>query len=321
MLARVLTSILFLEVFVYSGFAVARVVLGKWAPWFAILFILGMPLLVRGLLTLASFVLAWLWRSPRPESGQIGLLAAAGLFIREWAGSSFVFGFGQAFENVFVASDRLPRVARDETPVLLIHGYCCNRGAWWWVKPQLERAGFVVATVNLEPVLGDIDDHALPLAERIEEICRETGARRVALVCHSMGGLSARAYLRACGSERVAQLITIGTPHHGSRLASLGLGQDARQMKPGGEWLGQLAAWQVSPQIDFVSIFSLHDNLVAPQDSAILDGAHSIPLAGRGHIDMLHSRVVLDLLIDTLGSRGAAAGEATIRSRSRASVA
>jgi hypothetical protein len=111
MLARVLTAILFIEVFVYSGFAVARVVLGKWAPWFAILFILGMPLLVRGLITLASFVLAWLWRAPRPESGRIGWWSAVALFLREWAGTSFVFGFGQAFENVFVAQKWMPRIS------------------------------------------------------------------------------------------------------------------------------------------------------------------------------------------------------------------
>ncbi|HMV53480.1 MAG TPA: alpha/beta fold hydrolase [Rhodocyclaceae bacterium] len=321
MLARVLTSILFLEVFVYSGFAVARVVLGKWAPGFAILFILGMPVLVRGLITLASFMLAWLWRSPRPASGRIGLLSAVALFLREWAGTSFVFGFGQAFENVFVASDRLPQVARDEVPLLLVHGYCCNRGAWWWMKPRLERAGFVVATVNLEPVLGGIDDHAQPLSERIEEICRETGAPRVALVCHSMGGLSARAYLRAFGSDRVARMITIGTPHRGSRLARLGLGRNARQMTPGSEWIEQLASQPQVPQSGVVSIYSLHDNLVAPQDGAILEGADSIPLAGRGHIDLLHSRAVLDRVIDAIGSRAAAAAEATVRSRSRASAA
>lgn len=320
MLARVLTAILFIEVFVYSGFAVARVVLGKWAPWFAILFILGMPLLVRGLITLASFVLAWLWRAPRPESGRIGWWSAVALFLREWAGTSFVFGFGQAFENVFVASDRLPQVARDETPVLLVHGYCCNRGAWWWVKPRLERAGFIVATVSLEPVLGGIDDHARPLSERIEEICRETGAPRVSLVCHSMGGLSARAYLRACGSDRVERLITIGTPHHGSRLARLGLGQNARQMRPGSEWIEQLASQPLVPQGGVVSIYSLHDNLVAPQDGAVLEGAASIPLAGRGHIDMLQSCEVLDRVVDALGSRSAAASEATVRNRSRASA-
>lgn len=320
MLARVLTVILFAEMFLYCGYAVAQVVLGAWAPWFAMLFILGMPVLVRGVLTLASFALAWLWRAPRPESGHIGALATVALLLREWMAVAFQYGFGQAFENVFVAPDRLPRVARHETPVLLVHGYCCNRGAWWWIKPRLERAGFVVATVTLEPVLGDIDDYAVPLAERIEAVCRETGAQRVALVCHSLGGLSARAYLRACGAERIARLITIGTPHHGSRLWRFGLGRNARQMRPGGEWIEALAAQPLPAAVAATSIYSLHDNLVAPQDSAILDGARLLPLAGRGHLEMLQSRRVLELVIDALDDRAGAPMTGSVRNRSRASV-
>ena len=59
MLASVLTLILFVEMFVYCGYAVARVVLGAWSPGFAILFILGMPIVLRGLLTAIGFAVLW----------------------------------------------------------------------------------------------------------------------------------------------------------------------------------------------------------------------------------------------------------------------
>ena len=44
--------------------------------------------------------------------------------------------------------------------------------------------------------------------------------REVNLICHSMGGLAAREYLRLAGSDSVDKLITIGTPHLGTGLAN-----------------------------------------------------------------------------------------------------
>ena len=307
--------------FVCCGYAVARVVLGAWSPGFAILFILGMPVLLRGVLTAIGFAVSWFFRSPRPQSGAITLLDGLLMFVREWAVTSFQYGFGQAFESVFVAPDRLPHVANGETPVLLVHGYLCNRGVWWWLKPRLERAGHVVATVTLEPVLGEIDDNIPMLMERIEEVCRETGAQRVSLVCHSMGGLSARAYIRACGSERVARLITVATPHQGSVMAHLGFGRNARQMQAGSEWIGALGQATLPSDLSVVSIYSLHDNLIVPQDNAILPGAQLMPLAGRGHNEMLVSRPILAILLGLLGAAPGNAERQQVRSGFPASVA
>jgi triacylglycerol esterase/lipase EstA (alpha/beta hydrolase family) len=321
MLGRVLTLILFVEMFVYCGYAVARVAVGAWSPAFAILFILGMPLLVRGALTAISFAVAWRFRSPRPEAGVISPLEGTLLFFREWAVTTFQYSFGQAFDNVFVAPDRLPQVANDEVPVLLVHGYLCNRGVWWWLKPRLERAGHVVATVTLEPVLGEIDDLVRPLRERIEAICSETGARRVALVCHSMGGLTARAYIRACGSERVARLVTIATPHQGTIVARLGVGRNARQMRVGSDWIDALAQSRVPANVSAISIYSLHDNLVVPQDNAMLPGTQLMPLTGLGHNETLVSRRVHDLLLGALDAAPVRTAQHVVRSGFPASVA
>ncbi len=44
---------------------------------------------------------------------------------------------------------------------------------------------------------------------------------KVNIICHSLGGLSARQFLKQYGAGDVAKLITVGTPHKGSPLASL----------------------------------------------------------------------------------------------------
>ena len=60
------------------------------------------------------------------------------------------------------------------------------------------------------------------------------------LVCHSMGGLAARAWLRDADPARVHRIVTIGTPHRGTWLARFGRTVNGRQMRMGGEWLRKL---------------------------------------------------------------------------------
>jgi pimeloyl-ACP methyl ester carboxylesterase len=185
---------------------------------------------------------------------------------------------------------------------LLIHGYECNRGFWLWMRRALERAGWCVATLRLEPVFNDIDGYAEPVARRIGEVCSATGAAQVILVGHSMGGLVARAYLRRFGQARVAKLITLGSPHNGSRLAPFGEGENARQMRPESSWLARINAPGAVPLPDTsVSIYSCHDNYVMPQDSSLLDGAKIVPVAGVGHLAMAFSPEIERLLLAELG--------------------
>ena len=60
------------------------------------------------------------------------------------------------------------------------------------------------------------DQQAIELAAIIAQVLDATGADRVILVTHSMGGLAARQYLEFHGpGQTVAALITVGAPHLG----------------------------------------------------------------------------------------------------------
>ncbi len=183
--------------------------------------------------------------------------------------------------------DVCARVEAGATPVLLAHGYCCNRAIWWWMGRRLRAKGLVVATVNFEPTFGDIDAFAEQLRVRIDAVLAETGASRLTLATHSMGGLVARAYLRRYGDAKVAALVTLAAPHHGSQLARLALGLDARQMEPDSVWLRKLGAAKIA--IPVVSVWSATDEFVAPQDSARWPGAREHVLAGHDHMSMVFS--------------------------------
>jgi len=196
-------------------------------------------------------------------------------------------------------------------PLLLVHGVMVNDGVWFALRRDLGRRGLgPVYTINYGPPLADIEHFAGQLQARIDAICAVTGAARVALIAHSMGGLVARAYLRRFGASRVAKLITIGTPHHGSMQAWTFAGRCLAQMRPGNRWLAGLNAGEAeAPASPMLSIWSRHDSMVAPQASAELAFARNVALAGVGHNALLNNFRMMELVAHaiTSGSGGSEA--------------
>lgn len=254
----------------------------KLSPSPAALFAVGGVLLARANINLMTWIYARAWQSPAPR---LGPLRGAAMVLGEYAAFLACFVLILPFERAWMGEDRLRRGGRP--PLLLIHGYGCSRGAWWWLRRRLEAAGWTVATINLEPVYTSIDDYVEPVSRRIDEVLAQTGSERLILVGHSMGGLVARAFLRRYGSARVARLVTLGTPHGGSRLARLGMGRNGRQMEIGSAWLQALA--QPVPAVETIAIVSPHDNYVMPQTNLDLPGARMRRVDGVGHLAMLFS--------------------------------
>lgn len=290
MLATYLRLLLVFEIALYAGLAAVF----DASPAIAALAAVAGVLLLRGLITALTYRWAWIYRSP---AARLPLLQALRMVFAEYAAFIANFVLISPFERCWMRPDRL-RPATARPPLLLVHGYGCSRAAWWWLRRRLEAAGWTVATISLEPVYTSIDTYVEPLAQRIDAVLAETGAPQLILVGHSMGGLVARAYLRRHGAQRVARLITLGTPHAGSRLAALGIGQNSRQMEPGSVWLTALALETVLPET--VVIHSPHDNYVMPQSNLLLPGAINHPLNGLGHLSMLYSPRVATALLATL---------------------
>jgi len=258
----------------------------------------GAVVLVRLLINMNNFVMAARAASHTPPEYRLGPAARLRMLAEEFRAS------------MLVTSWHVPRgcarmtVHRDSrrVPVLLVHGYGCNSGFWAHLEPLLDRERISHATIDLEPVAGSIDDYAPLIEARVQELCAATGAARIAIVAHSMGGLAARAWMRAfagtSGSARVAKLITLGTPHHGTALARFGLGANAVQMRRDSAWLRDLAAAE-GPDVraGIVSLYTHHDNIVAPQDSSVLPGARNVAFGGVGHVALgSNPRVLAEVL-------------------------
>ncbi len=250
------------------------------------------------LVILVTFAIAWPQNAQVVSGQKPGFIATCGTIAAECLAYFALFAVIQPFETLFAAPAPKPRPGQQ--PVMLVHGYVCNPGVWWWLRARLRAKGIDAKPVNLEPPLASIDVLAEQLHGYIEAYLKDTGSGKLVLVTHSMGGLAARAYLKQHGGGRIAKLITLACPHHGTRLAYLGFGRNARQMQPGSAWLCELSKGGPLP-VPAVTIWSALDNFVAPQSSSRLEGAREIVLGGPGHLSLVFSRRVLALLIGELG--------------------
>jgi triacylglycerol lipase len=257
---------------------------------------------VRATIIGVTFAFAQIYRAPPPQACEITAGQRLAMFCRELGALFVLFSIVIPFERRRLRPDRLLRREDTRLPVLLLHGYLCNRGYWWRLAPALEAAGHQVATLSLQPAFGEVAGYVPQLARRIDEVRAATGCDQVILLGHSMGGLVARAYLQRHGGAPVAKMITLGSPHHGSQLAVLGIGPNAKQMRPGSPWLAAMTRPEQAPPC--VAIYSCQDNFVMPQDSARLEGARTVALAGIGHLEMAFAPAIRRVVLEEL-DRGA----------------
>ena len=171
--------------------------------------------------------------------------------------------------------------------VVFVHGFFCNRGLWTpWLR-QLQGSGHAFVAVNLEPVFCSIDDYVPLVEDAVRRITDATGQRPL-LVCHSMGGLVARAWLKRMKADaRVHHVVTIGTPHRGTWLARFGHGHNGRQMRLQSDWQTQLDhEIPAGRPALFTCWYSNCDNIVFPASTATLPGARNRLIRGAAHVQL-----------------------------------
>ena len=209
-----------------------------------------------------------------------------------WRGESLltpqVFCWRQPFRSNIIPDQLSPNaVVYGRRGVVFVHGLLCNRGFWTPWMAHLQGSGHAFVALNLEPVWGSIDDYAPQINAAVQQVTLATG-RAPLLVCHSMGGLAARAWLKRMKAEaRVHHVVTIGTPHHGTWLARFGHGHNGRQMRLLSDWHAQLDNdMPADRHALFTCWYSNCDNIVFPASTATLPGADNRLVCGAAHVQL-----------------------------------
>jgi pimeloyl-ACP methyl ester carboxylesterase len=205
-------------------------------------------------------------------------------------------------------------------PVVLLHGFIDNRSVFVLLRRSLAQHGRQrVESLNYSPLTCDVRTAAELLGRHIEEICERTGSRQVDIVGHSLGGLIARYYVQRLGGDlRVRTLVTLGTPHSGTRVAPLANAHPiVRQMRPGSELLEELTRPAPGCRTRFVSFWSDLDHLMDPLESACIEHpdllAQNVRVSGIGHLALPVHPAVATGIRQALDAEPAG-GEAAARS-------
>ncbi len=127
-----------------------------------------------------------------------------------------------------------------QPPVMLVHGLGADKSCFSAMEDFLHRAGYTVYSVSYTCMNSDIETCARTLERETSWLLEQTGADRVHVVAHSLGGVVLRwavAHTRLGDWLRVG--ITLGSPHRGTPAAHLapsglpGLGRIVAQLRPG----------------------------------------------------------------------------------------
>lgn len=211
------------------------------------------------------------------------------------------YPFGLRAERPRRADRRWPGEAETagperHSPVILIHGYGHNHSGWWVMKKHLREGGFpVVETFDYSPVNEDIPTTARRLAATVEALRRRTGAGKVHLVGHSLGGVLARWYVQELdGAAAVDTVITLGTPHEGTFAAYAAPGRTAAQLRPN-SWIIQRLAKTArrARSVRWIAFYSNVDYMIQPSRSAMITSPHldavNILAKDHGHVSLILS--------------------------------
>jgi pimeloyl-ACP methyl ester carboxylesterase len=227
-----------------------------------------------------------------------------------------------SIRRVYLRGNRIVRrddFARFDETVLLLHGFFQTRNVWEVMEDRLRDHGYGVFSFDLGGLLWRFNTRSIPdlsatIADKIEGICARTGLERFHIVGHSKGGIVARHYVQHHGGDkRVKSVVTLGSPHHGTPTAAIGVGLMAGgliskspiQMLPGSSLMRMLRKDSFPPGVPLSSIYSRHD-VVCPWWCSVLrprPGETSMTnheVRGVGHTALTSDQRVYKIIRDRL---------------------
>lgn len=201
---------------------------------------------------------------------------------------------------------RAPIPAGSDRVIAFVHGF----GAAGAVFDPLRRR--VEARLPVSTVDFTYGSH-WPFSRVTEAFARELeplvrAGRPVDLVGHSLGGLVARWYLQEMGgAEHVGRLVTIATPHAGTRSAHIAPGPLRAALLPGGAIVRRLASGRGRASgVEHTALVAGEDLMVTPLASAAaLEDAEVCWFADVGHNAMLYAPEVHAAVLHALGQPAA----------------
>ena len=188
-------------------------------------------------------------------------------------------------------------------PVLLVHGFGGTKSSWSLLARTLRARGLTVDAITYTPLGTSVEQLADRLVAEVEKLLSQTGADKVHLVGHSLGGV---VIAQAIASGRLTGLVdtvvTLGAPFGGSPWANLlPFGELVQALREGSPLLRKLASAPAPDGVRWLAFTATFDMIVPGLRSVPAHAqVETITISGVGHLGMLLSRQVVGRIVDAL---------------------
>jgi triacylglycerol lipase len=198
--------------------------------------------------------------------------------------------------TVTVAATGTPAMAAVHDPIVFVHGYGGSGSNWNTMINRFKADGYTTSELYAWSYNSSQSNTviAAQLTTYVEQVRSRTGAAKVDIVAHSMGGLNSRQYLKFhSGTSYVDDWASLGSPHHGTTWAYGCFGTPCVEMRPGSTFLSNLNAGDETPgDVNYGSWWSPCDELIEPKMSPVLSGAKNTQTACIGHLALITDATV-----------------------------
>lgn len=195
--------------------------------------------------------------------------------------------------------------------VVVLHGLYMSGFVMRPLCARLEKSGLNILNLTYNT----LSPNRTAIFDKID---RFINGKPTAMVCHSMGGLVARAYLEANSlqSKHVEKVITLGTPHKGSHIAKQ-MQQKGFDMllknsvefllSENGDWPFNAKLYSIAGDLPIglmplIAKGSVSDGTVLI-DETKLNGMAEHKVFHLSHTSMIYSRQVMDYIIKLINQR------------------
>jgi len=201
-------------------------------------------------------------------------------------------------------------------PVLLVPGYGGSTGSLSVLARRIRATGRVATVLHLPGKgTGSLIADAGVLNAAVNQAL-SGGAPSVDVIGYSAGGVATLVWARQDGgTHKARRVITLGSPFHGTQLASAATAflpgacpVACQQLVPGSSLLTRLEATAVPARPRWLSLWTTDDQTVTPADSARLAGALNVPIQSVcpavqvSHSQLPTNPAVTAMVLQALGS-------------------
>jgi triacylglycerol lipase len=184
-----------------------------------------------------------------------------------------------------------------------VHGLGGTKSSWYFVERALAAKGLTVGAITYASLGTSVERIADRVAVEVERMLAKTGADKVHLIGHSLGGVViAQAIASGRLAGKVDTVVTLGAPFGGSPWAHLvPFGAVVRALRGGSPLLRRLASAPIPEGVRWLAITATLD--------VVVPGARSVPaqaevetvtIGGIGHLGMLLSPQVVRRIVASL---------------------